>query len=123
MKVRFAYEFAKYCTCMKYPIGIQTFDRIREDGYVYVDKTRLIYSMTHEGTVYFLSRPRRFGKTSLVKKAIKEINRPSIFINLQMAVSVENLASLLLKEIFKLRPFEKIKHLMTHFRVIPTISA
>lgn len=69
-----------------------------------------------------LISPRRFGKTSLVKKAIKEINRPSIFINLQMAVSVENLASLLLKEILKLRPFEKVKHLMTHFRVIPTIS-
>ena len=51
---------------MKYPIGIQTFDRIREDGYVYVDKTAQIYSMTHEGTVYFLGRPRRFGKSLLL---------------------------------------------------------
>ena len=51
---------------MKYPIGIQSFDRIIEDGYVYVDKTDMIYSLTHEGSIYFLSRPRRFGKSLLV---------------------------------------------------------
>lgn len=51
---------------MKYPIGIQTFDIIREDGYVYVDKTELIYQLVSTGTVYFLSRPRRFGKSLLV---------------------------------------------------------
>ena len=89
-------------------------DRINELAYIK-------HSMNSANHIVLIS-PRRFGKTSLVKKAIKEINRPSIFINLQMAVSVENLASLLLKEIFKLRPFEKVKHLMTHFRIIPTIS-
>lgn len=89
-------------------------DRINELAYIK-------HSMNSANHIVLIS-PRRFGKTSLVKKAIKEINRPSIFINLQMAVSVENLASLLLKEIFRLRPFEKVKHLMTHFRVIPTIS-
>lgn len=89
-------------------------DRINELAYIK-------HSMNSANHIVLIS-PRRFGKTSLVKKAIKEINRPSIFINLQMAVSVENLASLLLKEIFKLHPFEKVKHLMTHFRVIPTIS-
>lgn len=51
---------------MKYPIGIQSFDQIIEDGYVYVDKTQLIYDLTHEGKIYFLSRPRRFGKSLLV---------------------------------------------------------
>lgn len=51
---------------LKYPIGIQSFEKIREDGYVYVDKTDLVYSLTHDGTVYFLSRPRRFGKSLLV---------------------------------------------------------
>ena len=51
---------------MKYPIGIQSFDQIIEDGYVYVDKTDLIYRLTHEGKIYFLSRPRRFGKSLLV---------------------------------------------------------
>lgn len=51
---------------MKYPIGIQSFDRIREDGYVYIDKTGLVYSLVKDGSVYFLSRPRRFGKSLLI---------------------------------------------------------
>lgn len=51
---------------MKYPIGIQDFATIREDGYVYVDKTALVYKLVTEGKVYFLSRPRRFGKSLLV---------------------------------------------------------
>ena len=50
---------------MKYPIGIQSFERIIKDGYVYVDKTDLIYQLTR-GKIYFLSRPRRFGKSLLV---------------------------------------------------------
>ena len=51
---------------MKYPIGIQTFGDIREDGFVYVDKTDMVYSLANEGKTYFLSRPRRFGKSLLV---------------------------------------------------------
>lgn len=51
---------------MKYPIGIQSFDQIREDGYVYVDKTGLVYNLVTQGKTYFLSRPRRFGKSLLV---------------------------------------------------------
>ena len=51
---------------MKYPIGIQTFEKIRKEGYVYVDKTRLIHDIACQGGYYFLSRPRRFGKSLLV---------------------------------------------------------
>ena len=51
---------------MKYPIGIQDFKKIREDGFVYVDKTALIHDLATNGTIYFLSRPRRFGKSLLV---------------------------------------------------------
>ena len=51
---------------MKYPIGIQSFDQIIEDGYVYIDKTDMVYSLVNEGKIYFLSRPRRFGKSLLV---------------------------------------------------------
>lgn len=51
---------------MKYPIGIQNFGEIRRDGYVYVDKTALVYKMVSEGKYYFLSRPRRFGKSLLL---------------------------------------------------------
>ena len=50
-----------------YPIGIQTFERIRKEDKFYVDKTEYIYRMTHtDGTYFFLSRPRRFGKSLLV---------------------------------------------------------
>ncbi|MCQ2218874.1 MAG: ATP-binding protein [Paludibacteraceae bacterium] len=50
---------------MKYPIGIQTFEKIIEGGYQYIDKTDLIYSLVTSGEYYFLSRPRRFGKSLL----------------------------------------------------------
>ena len=51
---------------MLYPIGIQNFEDIRRGGYVYVDKTGLIYKLAATGKYYFLSRPRRFGKSLLV---------------------------------------------------------
>ena len=49
-----------------YPIGIQNFEKIRNDGYLYIDKTALMYQMVKTGSYYFLSRPRRFGKSLLV---------------------------------------------------------
>ena len=51
---------------MKYPIGIQDFAKIIEGGYTYVDKSALVYKLATEGFVYFLSRPRRFGKSLLL---------------------------------------------------------
>jgi hypothetical protein len=51
---------------MKFPIGIQDFRRIRTEGYVYVDKTRHIHELLTSGTFFFLSRPRRFGKSLLL---------------------------------------------------------
>ena len=53
-----------YTTQRKYPVGIQTFSEIREKGYVYIDKTDLVWEMTRMKYV-FLSRPRRFGKSLL----------------------------------------------------------
>ena len=53
-------------TRKKLPIGIQTFAHIREQGYYYVDKTPFILELTSEGKAYFLSRPRRFGKSLLL---------------------------------------------------------
>lgn len=49
-----------------YPIGIQNFEKIRRDGYFYIDKTALVYQMVKTGSYFFLSRPRRFGKSLLV---------------------------------------------------------
>ena len=51
---------------MKYPIGIQDFEKIIEGGYVYLDKTSLVYDLVCNGNIYFLCRPRRFGKSLLV---------------------------------------------------------
>lgn len=47
----------------RYPIGIQNFQQLRNNDCVYVDKTELVYRLTHTDRVYFLSRPRRFGKS------------------------------------------------------------
>ena len=51
---------------MKFPIGIQDFKSIIKDGYLYIDKTDLVYQLVKGGKTYFLSRPRRFGKSLLV---------------------------------------------------------
>ncbi len=51
---------------MIYPIGIQSFEKLRNDGYVYVDKTAHIHRLVSNGSYYFLSRPRRFGKSLLI---------------------------------------------------------
>jgi len=50
----------------KLPLGIQDFPSLREDGYLYVDKTALVHKIATEGRAYFLSRPRRFGKSLLL---------------------------------------------------------
>lgn len=51
---------------LKYPLGIQTFSTIIEDGFIYIDKTRYIKELKDSGKYYFLSRPRRFGKSLLL---------------------------------------------------------
>ena len=53
-------------TYRRYPIGIQNFEDLRNNNCVYIDKTELIYRLTHSDKIYFLSRPRRFGKSLLV---------------------------------------------------------
>ena len=46
----------------KYPVGIQTFAELIREGYIYVDKTDLVWQLVHYGKYIFMSRPRRFGK-------------------------------------------------------------
>ena len=62
---------------MKFPIGIQDFESLRKDGYLYVDKTAIIHDLVSKGRYYFLSRPRRFGKSLLIStlKAYFECKR------------------------------------------------
>ena len=51
------------CIMLKLPIGLQSFESLRTDGFAYVDKTKRVYDLTHNGKYVFLSRPRRFGKS------------------------------------------------------------
>ena len=51
---------------MKLPLGIQSFEKIRSDGFLYIDKTEYVYRLVHNNVPYFLSRPRRFGKSLLL---------------------------------------------------------
>ena len=71
---------------------------------------------------FILISPRRFGKTSLILKAVHATKRPYIFINVQRAVSTADLAELIVKETLKRYPLERIKSFLKHFRIIPTIS-
>ena len=50
----------------KLPLGVQTFEKIVTENYLYIDKTQYIYSLLTTGFAYFLSRPRRFGKSLLI---------------------------------------------------------
>ncbi len=69
-----------------------------------------------------LISPRRFGKSSLVKKAVEKTRRPYLWLNMQSVLSKEDLAAKLLKALLKQYKFEKIKYLIRHFRVIPSIN-
>ena len=89
-------------------------DRVNEVAYI----TQFVKSPNH----LVLISPRRFGKSSVVAKALKQSKRKHITVNLQQATSVSDLSAKLLKEFFKVHPMERVRHLITHFRVIPTVS-
>jgi AAA+ ATPase superfamily predicted ATPase len=81
-----------------------------------------IKSVLNSENHLILISPRRFGKTSLVVKALQESERKHIMLNLQSVVSVEDFACRLLKEVFKIYKFEKLKYMIKNFRVVPTLS-
>ena len=89
-------------------------DRVKEVAYI----RHFVESANH----LILISPRRFGKSSVVAKALKKSGRKSITVNLQQVTSIADLSAKLLREFFKVHPIERVKHLITHFRVIPTIS-
>ena len=89
-------------------------DRVNEVAYI----GQFLKSANH----LVLISPRRFGKSSVVAKAVKESGRKSITLNLQAVTSVPDLSARLLREFFKIHPLERVRHLVSHFRIIPTIS-
>ena len=89
-------------------------DRVEEVDYI----CQFVNSANH----LILISPRRFGKSSVVEKAVKKSGRKHITINLQQVTSVADLSSKLLRELFKVHPMERVRHLITHFRIIPMVS-
>ena len=87
-----------------------------------VDEVRYISQFVNSANHLILISPRRFGKSSVVAKAVKQSGRKSITINLQQVTSVSDLSAKLLREFFKVHPMERIRHLIANFRIIPTIS-
>ena len=89
-------------------------DRVNEVAYI----CQFIQSANH----LILISPRRFGKSSVVAKSVKQSGRKSITVNLQQITSVADLSAKLLREFFKIHPVERVRHFITHFRIIPTIT-
>lgn len=89
-------------------------DRVEEVAYI----KQFIASPNH----LVLISPRRFGKSSVVMRAVKQSGRQYISLNLQNSTSVSDLAAKLLREFFKVHPLEKVRHLLTHFRVVPILT-
>lgn len=95
------------------------------DGDFFTDRiseTALLSQKLDSENHVILISPRRFGKSSLVQRVLSQTSRHCISLDLQYVMSVEDFAAQLLKAIFKIFPIEKLRHAMTHFRVIPTIS-
>ena len=111
-------------TGRRYPVGIQTFSRVIREGYIYVDKTDLVWQLAHYATYVFMSRPRRFGKSLLTSTLesyfkgerelfeglmIMELEReweqyPVIRLDLSMAKSQEDADALRRALLFQVRP-------------------
>ena len=89
-------------------------DRVEEVAYI----CQFVKSANH----LVLISPRRFGKSSVVAKAVKQTSRKYMTVNLQQVTSVADFSAKLLKEFFKVHPLEHVRHLITHFRIIPTVS-
>ena len=87
-----------------------------------IDEVKYISQFVNSANHLILISPRRFGKSSVVAKAVKQSGRKSITINLQQVTSVADFSAKLLREFFKVHPMERMRHLISHFRIIPTVS-
>jgi len=80
--------------------------------------TKILQSATH----LIVISPRRYGKTSLIKKVITSLKRPLIFIDMQLITDENDLAAQILKKTYRLYPFAKLKNSLKHFRIVPSIN-
>ena len=100
------------------------FGTIVEDEYFTdrINEVKYIKNFVNSHNHLILISPRRFGKSSVVAKAVKQTGRKSITVNLQQVTSVSDLSAKLLREFFKVHPMERIRHLISNFHIIPTVS-
>ena len=100
------------------------FGSIVDDPYFINRKKEIskVKSVLNSSNHLIIISPRRFGKSSLIYKVVGQINRPVITLDLQLITSVEDFAAQLLKRIYRLFPFEKVRQFVRRFRIIPTIS-
>ena len=89
-------------------------DRVEEVAYI----RQFIESQNH----LIIISPRRFGKSSVVMRALKLSGRKYIFLNLQKVVSVQDFAAKLLTEVYKRNPIEKLRGIISRFRIVPTLA-
>ena len=89
-------------------------DRVKELNYI----VQFLKSENH----LVLMSPRRFGKSSLVKKAVAQTQRPYLWLNMQAVLSKEDFAAKLLKELLNQFKLEKMKHYLRNFRIVPSIN-
>ena len=87
-----------------------------------VDEMAKVKQILESNNHLVMISPRRFGKTSLIRKAVKNLKRDVLSLDLQLVSGVEDFASQYLKRIYRLFPSEKIKHLIKNFRIIPSLS-
>ncbi len=95
------------------------------DGPYFTNRTveiARVNSILNSSNHLIIISPRRFGKSSLIFKVISSLNRPVIALDLQLITSVEDFAAQLLKRVYRVYPFEKIRQFVKHFRIIPAIS-
>jgi len=85
------------------------------------EKERVLSVISSSNHLIVMS-PRRYGKTSLIFKVLEQTKRPVIALDLQLVTSVEDFAAQLLKRVYRIYPFEKLRLLVRNFRLIPTIS-
>lgn len=88
-----------------------------------VKELQYIGQFLHSENHLILISPRRYGKSSLVRKAVRQTGRPCVYINLQQVTSIEDFSAMIIKEVYKLYPWEKIKHILASLRIVPVISS
>jgi len=95
------------------------------DGQYFTDRNKEIASvksLLDSKNHLIIMSPRRYGKSSLVNKVINETNRPAILLDLQLITDTRDMAAQLLKRIYRHYPFERLRHYIRNFRVIPGVS-